>query len=156
MSLRCYLLTDLPAIIKLSHDTVHTINAQDYAPEELAVWAPENADTEKWALSLAKNYTIVAEHSGIIVGFGDLTAAGIIDHLYVHKDYQARGFGYRILLALIEEAQRRRLPEITSAVSITALPFVLKLGAEIVEKQTVMRNGIALTNFLVRKKLHTH
>ncbi|MBM3893694.1 GNAT family N-acetyltransferase [Candidatus Dependentiae bacterium] len=153
MAIRRFQSTDLPAIIALFRSTVHTINAKDYTPEELLAWAPQDLDETAWAQSLTKNYTIVAEHNGIIVGFGDLTYTGIINRLYVHKDYQSQTFGYRILEHLIAQAHRSGITEITAAVSITALPFALKCGAEIVQEQSVVRHGIPLTNFLVRKKL---
>lgn len=153
MILRRYHPDDLQAILQLFRETVHTVNAKDYSPEQIAAWAPDDLDEIKWANLLAANYTIIAEANGVIVGFGDLTEDGEIDHLYIHKDFQSRGFAHQILHALIEKAKDNGLTAVTAAVSITALPFFIKNGAEVIKKQTVVRGGIELTNFLVHKKI---
>lgn len=73
----------------LFHGTVHTVNAGDYTPDQLRAWAPGTVDLAAWDASLSAHHALVAEE-GVVVGFGDIDAAGYLDRLYVHKDYQRR------------------------------------------------------------------
>ena len=79
-----------------SYDTVHTVNAGDYTPEQLAAWAPDGRDLKAWDRSFRDHIALVAEEQGIIVGFADLDpTAEYLDRLYVHRSFQGRGVGTR-------------------------------------------------------------
>lgn len=88
MEIRKYKSSDCQEITELFYNTVHSINKKDYTQEQLDVWATKNIDIEKWDTSFLKNYAVVAESNGIIVGFGDIIEDGYLDRLYVHKDFQ--------------------------------------------------------------------
>ena len=85
--IRNYAPEDCPALARLFYDTVHTVNARDYTPEQLEAWAPAPPDPELWNPSFLKHITFVAEADGKIAGFGDIDSGGYLDRLYVHKDY---------------------------------------------------------------------
>ena len=89
--IRPYRPADCPELLGLFFDTVHTVNARDYSPEQLDAWAGGRPDTEAWGRSLSEHFTLVAETSGIISGFGDIDNSGYLDRLYVHKDFQGMG-----------------------------------------------------------------
>lgn len=38
----------LDAVLDLFWETVHTINAQDYTPDQLDAWAPRDTDRDRW------------------------------------------------------------------------------------------------------------
>ena len=44
MELRLYRSEDCPALAQLFYDTVHTVNARDYTPEQLDAWADGQVD----------------------------------------------------------------------------------------------------------------
>ena len=75
-------------LAQLFYDTIHTVNAQDYTPEQLAVWATGEVDLAAWDHSFQTHYSLVAVADGIIVGVGDIDQTGYLDRLFVHKDYQ--------------------------------------------------------------------
>ena len=81
---------------RLFYDTVHAVNAADYSPEQLSAWATGEVDLAAWNASFLAHRTIVAETAGVILGFGDMDAAGYLDRLYVHKDYQRQGIATAI------------------------------------------------------------
>ena len=83
IKIRKYKSSDCQEIAELFYNTVHSINKKDYTQEQLDVWATKNIDIEKWDTSFLKNYTVVAESNGIIVGFGDIAEDGYLDRLYV-------------------------------------------------------------------------
>lgn len=146
--LRPYTPGDCPALAKLFYDTVHTVNAADYTPEQLDAWASGEVDLVQWNRSFLSHHTLVAELQGTVVGFGDMDGSGYLDRLYVHRDCQRLGIGSAICDRLEGDSQAA---EFTTAASITARPFFEKRGYRVVREQQVLRRGVWLTNFQMRK-----
>lgn len=150
MIIRKYRPEDLPEILKLFYDTVHSVCKADYTPAQIDAWAPAAPDTERWRASLEKHYALVALADGTIAGFGDIDETGYLDRLYVHKDYIRRGAGGALLYEL-ENAYP--VTEITTHASITAKPFFEAKGYVAVMEQRVTRRGVTMTNFVMKKSL---
>lgn len=148
MLIRPYRPWDLPALTRLFYDTVHTVNAADYSPAQLDAWATGQVDEERWNASLLAHKTLVAEVDGVIAGFADMAEDGYLDRLYVHRDFQRRG----IAAALCDRLEGGcAAPLLTTHASITARPFFEKRGWRVVRQQTVVRQGVELTNFVMEK-----
>ena len=145
--LRRYRPEDCPLLGQLFYDTVHTVNAVDYTPEQLAAWAPELPDMEQWNRSFLEHTTFVAETEGVIAGFGDIDGTGYLDRLYVHRDYQKKGIGRALCDAL--ERSAGEAERIVTHASLTAKPFFLRSGYLVKKEQQVEKNGILLTNFVM-------
>ena len=153
MLLRPYHPHDNEALFRLFYDTVHTINAADYPAEELAVWARRDTDIAAWCHPFAESYTLVAETEHTIIGFGNMTADGELDRLYVHKNYQRRGVATAVVDALEAYAARQELGHIRTFASLTAKPFFLARGYAPVRENLVPRGGLLLKNYEMRKTL---
>ena len=148
MEIREYKSSDCNEIANLFYNTVHCINAKDYTDEQLNVWATGNVDIDEWNKSFLNNYTLVAEENGIIVGFGDINDKGYLDRLYVHKDFQNIG----VATALCDRLEKQYSVEyITTHASITAKSFFEKRGYKVIKEQLVERNGVRLTNYIMKK-----
>lgn len=148
MKIREYRSSDLREIVELFYDTVHTVNAGDYTPEQLNAWADGSPDLAEWGRTLLEHIAFVAEDGGGIVGFGDIDPSGYLDRLYVHKDCQRRGVAAALCDALEGAVNAERI--ITHA-SITAKPFFEKRGYQVAWEQQVLRHGTALTNYRMEK-----
>ena len=135
-------------IAKLFYNTVHTVNAKDYTKKQLDAWASGNVDFKKWNESLSEHFTLVSVNNGVITGFGDIDSSGYLDRLYVHKDYQRQGIATAICDKLECAFDVNR---ITVQASITAKPFFIHRGYEIVKEQQVVREGITLKNYVMQK-----
>ena len=121
---------------------------KDYTPEQLDAWAPAPPDPAVWDASLRAHCTLVAVVDGKLAGFADLDpAAGYLDRLYVHKDFQGLG----VASALCDRLEAAAADPITTHASITARPFFEKRGYAVVKEQQVERKGIHLTNFIMEK-----
>lgn len=147
IKIRKYIPSDLPEIVRLFYNTVHTVNAADYSDEQLDAWADGNIDMDKWNKSLESRYSLVAEENSVIAGFGDIDETGYLDRLYVHRDYQGRGIG----TAICERLESSARGKITTHASITAKPFFLQRGYQVIKEQQVERRGVLLTNFVMEK-----
>lgn len=149
MIIRQYMPTDYVEITKLFYLTVHTINAKDYTKEQLNAWATGKIDFDEWNNTLSEHYSVVAVENNTIVGFGDIDKSGYLDRLYVHKDYQRHGIATAICNRL---EQTVKVNKIVTHSSITAKPFFEQRGFSTVKEQQVIRNGVALTNYIMEKK----
>lgn len=148
MQLREYITSDCEQLAQLFFHTVHSVNAKDYTKEQLDVWATGSVDLKEWDKSFLKHHTFVAIENTEIVGFGDIDESGYLNRLFVHKEHQREGIATAICDKLEQAVSGRR---ITTHSSITARPFFEHRGYRVIQKQTVFRNGIALTNFVMEK-----
>ena len=153
MRIREYRPGDCREMAALFYDTVHTVNARDYTPEQLDAWADGQPDLDAWDLSFRAHTTLVAEEGGRIVGFGDMTGEGYLDRLYVHKDCQGRGVATALCDALEEHCRDLGLAAVTVHASKTALPFFLHRGYRVEREQQVPVRGQVLANCAMHKEL---
>lgn len=147
--IRPYQKEDLSQILKLFYETVHQINAKDYTKEQLDVWADGKANKEVWNEHLSQNNTLVYVRCGEIIGFADMEENGYVDHLFVHKDYQHVGIATKLCDRLEKQSDAEMF---STHASITAKPFFLSRGYQVVKKQQVERKGILLTNYIMQKE----
>ena len=148
IQIRKYRASDALQTAKLFYDTVHSVNSADYSAQQINAWADNNIDIGKWNASLLEHNSFIAEYNGEIVGFGDIDSTGYLDRLYVHKDFQKMGVASS-LCEILENIMP--FEKITVHASITAKPFFESRGYNLVKKQSVMRKGIELTNFIMEK-----
>ena len=147
MLLRPYRTEDCPALTKLFYQTVHTVNAKDYTPPQLDAWADGHPDLAAWDSSLSAHLSLVAVCDGVIAGFADMAPDGYLDRLYVHRDFQRQG----IATALCDALEQAVPGPYETHASITARPFFEQRGYRVVRQQQVLRKGIMLTNYVMRK-----
>ena len=145
VKIRKYRPEDLGGMAALFRETVRTVCANDYSEKEREAWA--SADTSGWDASFRAHDTLVAEEEGILVGFADMDG-DYLDRLYVAFDKQGKG----IATALVDELEKGH-DAVTVHASYTALPFFEKRGYVVEKKQTVVRHGVELVNFAMRKNL---
>lgn len=153
MEIRNYKSTDCAEIAKLFYETVHTVNARDYTKAQLNAWADGKIDITAWDRSFLINYTLVAEKDKIIIGFGDMDEKGYLDRLYVHKDYQGKGIATALVKELEKQLAMCGISLFTTHASITAKPFFEKQGYIVIKENTVVRNDIEFTNYIMEKVL---
>jgi putative acetyltransferase len=151
--IRDYDVRDAPEIVRLFYETVHSVNRADYSDEQLEAWAPTVPDPAEWHARMAARRTLVAEEDDAVVGFAELEGNGHLDMLYLRKDAVGRGVGRRLYEVLEREARGRRLGRIFTEASTTARPFFERRGFRVVRKQTVVVQGVSMTNFIMEKDL---
>lgn len=140
------------ALAKLFYGSVHGVCLGDYTQEQVNAWADGAVDLAAWERSFLLHRTLVARIGGEIAGFADLDG-GYLDRLYVHRDHQRQGVAKALADALEKAAAEQGEGQITTHASITARPFFEKRGWQVVKEQQVERKGVALTNFVMEKRL---
>lgn len=155
ISIRKYRSEDCIDMAKMFYDTVHTVNMADYSIEQLNAWATGKVDIDKWDKSFLEDYSLVVENNNNeIVGFGDIDSTGYLDRLYVHKDYQKCGIGTMICNELEKWVMNEKIDVIITHASITAKGYFEHRGYNVIKKQKVIRCGVELVNYIMRKNLN--
>lgn len=173
MTIRKYHKKDCDEVFELFYNTVHNINIKNYTNEQIEAWANLSINQEDWCKSLEINYSLVytddiektkeAEQIETneekneeisIIGFGDITRAGYLNRLYIHKDHIGKGIGNLLAKELEEYATSLGLKEIVTHASITARPFFEKRGYQLIKEQEVERDGQYLTNYIMKKGIN--
>lgn len=151
ITLRDFAPADLEAVLTLFYETVHAVNADDYSPAQLDAWAPRMPDRVAWQTRLAAERVLLAEENDVLLGFASLDVeCGLIDHLYVHKDHQRRG----IASTLCDQLESRAISSVLyTEASLTAAPFFVARGYQLVRRQQVVRRGVILANIIMKKSL---
>ncbi len=144
---------DAGPICRLFYETVHAVNLGDYSPEQVRAWAPDLPDPATGHERMSGRHTLVADEAGEVVGFAELEDDGHLDMLYCRADAVGRGVGSLLYEAVEERARGRGLGRISTEASITARPFFVRHGFAVLRRNTVWRQGTALTNFSMEKAL---
>lgn len=145
---------DFAKAADLFFETVHAINLSDYTQEQVDAWAPlGEKHRDRIIRKLSSQQTVGIKECGILIGFGSLDGNGDIDMLFVHKDRQGQGIGTMILKELEHLADERGRKSVSLFSSITARPFFERSGYTVANENIAIRNGVPLTNYLMRKHL---
>ena len=148
MTLRPYRTGDLAAIAALFYESVHTLCRGDYTTEQLDAWATGHIDEEAWDASFRAHHTLVTEENGVLLGFADMAEDGYLDRLYVHPVHTKKGVATALVNALEAACPAAQF---TTHASMTARPFFEKRGYRVEQEQQVVRRGVTLTNFVMKK-----
>jgi putative acetyltransferase len=143
--------SDLEECIALFRETVHNVNSKDYSQAQVDVWAPRTIDKYNWNRRLSENITYVVEYDKQILGFANLTPLGLLDLMYVHKDFQRQGVATVLLRKLEEQAKNSGLKEIFLEASVTAKTFFERLGYHVESAQNKELRGVKFDNFIMKK-----
>lgn len=143
---------DEPSLRRVFESAIHGVASRDYSPEQIQAWAPADHDPVQWAVRMQTLRPFVAVMDGEIVAYADVQPSGYIDHFFVSGDRPRQGIGTRLMDRLHREAMALGIAELTSDVSLTAEPFFLRHGFEVVERRFPVRGGVTLQNALMRKR----
>jgi putative acetyltransferase len=153
MRIRKFTKGDEPVLWDLFYNTIHRRNINDYTQEQLDAWAPANLDPALWQNKIQTIKPFVVEHNGEIVGYADLQDDGFIDHFYCHHAWQRQGIGRMLMKKIYEEAKVRDVLQLYSNVSVTAKPFFVAQGFEVVKEHLISIRGQELLRFRMQKYL---
>ncbi len=139
--------------MRLFRETVLAVNARDYSPAALAVWAPPDLDRAVWGARMARHETWVADDVGDVVGFAELAPPDMLHMLYVHKCRLGQGIGTALLSQSEATARRLGASSVRVVASTTARPFFAKLGFTMQGQQNIERAGVSLLTYRMQKLL---
>ncbi|MFD1464855.1 GNAT family N-acetyltransferase [Lapidilactobacillus mulanensis] len=95
----------LADIVALFNHTIQKVNRQDYSQAEINEWIQPNPDLDSWHDNLSKSYCVLAFKADCLVGFGNITADGYLDLLFVAHSVIRSGIG-RLIFNRLEQYAR--------------------------------------------------
>ena len=140
-------------LLALFFNTIRRINIRDYTQEQVEGWAPDNLDPGSWVDKMRSIRPFVVEADGIIVGYSDLQPDGLVDHFFVHHQWQRRGVGRMLMGEIERRAEEAGIPSLESHVSITARPFFEAFGFRVVREQQTEMHGVEMTNYFMKRQM---
>ncbi|MEZ5778407.1 MAG: GNAT family N-acetyltransferase [Paracoccaceae bacterium] len=102
--------------------------ADHYRTEQLIEWAPSPDMPDGWGEWLDRNFTVVAEHGGLVVGFFMLEPSGYLNMAFVLPAWRRTGLADRLYAAILAEARAQRMPRMTVWASRLACRFLARHG----------------------------
>lgn len=128
VSLRRAVVEDSEAIVKLQAKSIQELGKSHYEQAVIDAWC-DALDTEIVRKAISERFVVVAEENAKLCGFGTLNLEKKkIQMLYVDPQFAGRGIGSMIIDAMIEEARRQGLLELTLESSLNAIAFYQKHG----------------------------
>lgn len=154
MKLRPLHRKDADRCYALFHRTVHGGTGAFYTPEQRAAWAPARPHApDTWPDRLTEGFSICATRWGKIRGFFTMGHDGHIDFAYVALEDMGKGTAALLYQACETEARRLGLSQMETEASHLARRFFEKRGWHVVARQSVIREGVAIENFRMKKDL---
>ncbi|MEO1223666.1 MAG: GNAT family N-acetyltransferase [Pseudomonadota bacterium] len=144
---------DAEATARIYFDAVRVGARDHYDEAQRRAWAPSVPDTPPWRARLKSQTSFVAERGGAIVGFMTLKPDGCVDLAFVAPEAMGTGVAKQLYERLLAEASGMGLCQLRTEASHLARPFFERQGWSVVNQQTVERDGVALTNFVMEKDL---
>ena len=135
------------------YGAIHRVCSRDYTPEQVSAWAPADFDAKTWAVSVAQLNPYVAVLNSRLVGYTEIQSDGLIDHFFVHPDYQGCGVGAALMNRIFSVATGLGISRLYSHVSKTAQPFYQRFGFQVIAQNTPVIRGVALSNATMEKHL---
>lgn len=147
INIRPFTNDDAVPTLEVFQRAIRTTAATDYSSEQIAAWAPADADTGAWLERRAQLNTVVAVVDDRIAGFTDVSASGYVDMMFVDPAVGRRGIATALLLWARTEAQRLGSSTLSTHASITARPFFEAQGFVVDEERHPILRGVVMTNY---------
>ena len=144
---------DFDATARLYFESVRRGTVNHYTEEQRGAWAPDVPESAEWHKRMSSLKSWVAETEGRMVGFMSLSNSGHIEFAFVHPDWIGKGVAARLYERLEAHARAAGMTALDSDASLLARPFFERRDWHVVREQQPVRNGVALTNFRMEKKL---
>jgi putative acetyltransferase len=125
---------DRDRILQVQLDSIQTLNASDYTPEQIEALLDNIHKLHRNNFNLDNSF--VAEKEGEIIGYVSLGFLKI-EALFVDPHFARQGVGTRLIKAIENEAKVRSWKVLTVLSSLTAEPFYQACGYRLVEKTSI-------------------
>jgi putative acetyltransferase len=152
MRIRKFRPEDAAELARMHKATVKGINAKDYNDKQIEAWTCR-LSAKNLRKSLSKTTCYVAVEKGKLIGYSDLTSKGEIIRLYVHKDFQGKGAGKKLMDKIEGVARKKSMKKIYFHSTITAKEFYKRQGFRAVRKKKIKFGSQSLDVIYMIKKL---
>ena len=131
------------------YSAIHQVCSSHYTQQQLDAWAPIDLERGIWISKMRSIHPFVAVLENKIIGYSDLREDGLIDHFFVHGDYQRMGVGTLLMSEILKRSANKK--RLHSEASRTAKLFFEKHGFLTLKIQTVKMREVLLSNNIMEQ-----
>ena len=155
MNSRLYRPEDAAAIAKIFTRSVAEIAREDYAPEQLEVWASREASAERIGDRCTDGRTVLVavDDSDRPLAFADLEVNGYIDHIYCTPEFAGKGVVSSLYDDLEAIARESGLDRLFTEASEAARRLFLRKGFAVTTEREFEIDGVPFHNYAMEKML---
>ncbi len=143
---------DYAAIARLRRAAIRDISSQDYPEDIIEMWAV-NRNANFFRSNAEKYKRWVAIESDKIIGFVEHDFKGELSRIYVHKHYQGKGVGSRLVHQAEESMEKLGFKKFTLESTIGAKTFYEKRGYKVVKKDFHTYQGKKALIYVMAKNI---
>ncbi|MDR3097437.1 MAG: GNAT family N-acetyltransferase [Paraburkholderia sp.] len=144
---------DAAALAGLFRNAILTLAAPHYDAAQRAAWAAVADDLDAFDARLARGVTLVADHAGEPVAFGQLFPRDHVEMLYVAPGWTRRGLASALIARFEALARAARASTLDTDASALARPVFERAGFSLVAEEIVRRGSVSLPRFHLCKPL---
>lgn len=154
MKIRRFEPADVRALGEIFSRSVREVARAKYDAAQIAAWAPDDREPERWLERLRTFETFVAENdAGKRVGWIAMTEHGYIDMLFCLPEATRCGISDALYAAVEAIAIARHLPRMTAHASLFAQSFFARHGWVVERHEVFVRHGVGLPRAEMSKAL---
>ena len=154
MHIRRYTEGDLASLAAVYRASVEHGGRGHYTPEQIRIWASFADDLEHFEDVVNKGVTLLAlSDDEQLAGFAQLHPVHHLSLLFVAPAFMRQGVATLLYQALEARARVAGEEVLTTDASLVARPFFARMGFVVVERETVVRSGLELDRFRMKKVL---
>jgi len=151
--LRRFRASDAPGCHALFRRAVHLGAVGAYTAEERAAWAPPGPMPAGWPARFDDSIVLVAVSGRRLAGFVAAGPDGHVDLLYTDPGFTRRGVASRLCARVEADLAGAGCVVLTTGASLLARSLFESRGWQVEARQSVIRGGVALTCFRMKKTL---
>ena len=152
MRIRKFRHKDAVELARLHRNTIKHINSRDYPEDIIRIWSGK-VSAKRFRDSADKCKRWVAIQDEKLVGFVDHTLEGKFWGLYVHKDFQGKGVGTKLLTKAENSLREMGIKKVAVLASISAKQFYSNKGYRVKKKHLHQMGNKQMDSYLMEKQL---
>jgi len=151
MNLRQITIKDQLELKKVYFDSIQSLDKKIYSQEQKRAWCTQAWDNPNFDKSINKGKGWLISKQGIIIAFATRYPADRIALFYCKGKFQRKGYGYKLIYKLEDEAKKEGLDSLYTEASLISYDLFLKNKWKILRKEKVMINNIVFERYKMTK-----
>ena len=155
MQIRFYRADDAPHLGDIYVGAIRGLAPAGYTSAQVEAWAGRVANAEEThdRCSDGRLVLVATDHSDTPVAFIDLEDDGHIDMMFCRPDWAGRRVASALFRSIEAAAMERHMPRLYTEASEIAKPVFSKWGFNLVRRNDMEIDGIAIHNYIMEKPL---
>jgi len=143
---------DFACIARLHRETIRHVNSKDYPEDVISVWSGRTK-ASRFRNSASKVKRWVAIDKEKIIGFCDHDFNCELGGLYIHKDFQGKGIGKKLVKKAEDSMKKLGCKKIKIMSTVTAKTFYQKNGYKVIKKSSHQIEDKKVDVFIMNKTI---